>query len=227
MTGAAAAYEHLTAIEPRFMRLQGIYGDPDPFEWFDGGRTGTSKFAAMVLHIVSQRISALASFTVYDRIATATGGVPNPGSLLTLGERQLRATGLSHAKASCILDLARRQAAGEIELEDMEQLRDEQVIDALTETRGVGVWSAQAFLLRQLHRPDVIPAADMALRRAICTLWELARPPTLGAVQALARPWAPYRSYAAALLWRSLAPPGTPYDPKQRALLVLSNRTAR
>jgi 3-methyladenine DNA glycosylase/8-oxoguanine DNA glycosylase len=87
-------------------RLASAYGRPDPFEWFDGGRTGTSKFAAMILHITGQRISAAAAFTVFDRITAASGAVPDARSLLTLGLARLRALGLPDAKARCLLELA-------------------------------------------------------------------------------------------------------------------------
>src|ERR1700743_1488836 len=80
-----AAYEALAGTEPVMARLAGAYGRPDPFEWFDGGRTGTSKFAAMILHITGQRISAAAAFTIYDRITAASGALPDASSLLTLG----------------------------------------------------------------------------------------------------------------------------------------------
>jgi hypothetical protein len=61
-----------------FARLITVYGRPDPFEWHDGGRTGSSQFAAMLLHIVGQQISAVAAFAIYDRISAATGGSPAP-----------------------------------------------------------------------------------------------------------------------------------------------------
>jgi DNA-3-methyladenine glycosylase II len=199
-------------------RLLSVYGQPDPFEWSDGGRTGSSLFAAMVLHVTGQRISAAAAFTVFDRITAAAGSIPSPDALLALGSGGLRALGLSGSKAGCLLELSRRQSAGFIDLENMEALSDEDVTSALTAIPGIGLWSAQAFLVRQLRRPDILPAADTGLRRAIAREWRLAAPPTPRQVQDRATAWAPYRSYAAALLWRSLRPPGEPSDPKARAL---------
>jgi DNA-3-methyladenine glycosylase II len=151
-------YRALARSEPVMARLAGVYGCPDPFEWFDGGRTGTSGFAAMVLHVTGQRISAAAAFTVFDRITETAGRTPDADALLALGTARLRALGLSGAKAGCLLELARRQASGLIDLEAM---------SALTAIPGIGLWSAQAFLLRQLRRPDVLPAADTGIRRAV------------------------------------------------------------
>jgi DNA-3-methyladenine glycosylase II len=208
-------------------RLVSVYGHPDPFEWSDGGRTGSSPFAAMVLHITGQRISAAAAFTVFDRITAAGGNIPGPETLLALGADPLRALGLSRAKAGCLVELASRQAAGIIDLENMGALSDDEVTSALTAVPGIGLWSAQAFLVRQLRRPDILPAGDTGIRRAIAREWRLAGPPTPRQVQDRAAAWAPYRSYAAALLWRSLRPPGEPSDPKARALASAARRESR
>ena len=221
-----AAYQALAGTEPVLARLAGAYGRPDPFEWFDGGRTGTSKFAAMLLHITGQRISAAAAFTIYDRITAASGAVPDASTLLTLGAARLRAVGLADAKTRCLLELAGRQEAGLIDLESMSALTDDEVTSALVAVPGIGLWSAQAFLLRQLHRPDVLPATDTGIRRAIGREWNLPRPPTRHQVGTMSAAWAPYRSYAAALLWRSLRPPGEPSDPKARALARASRAQA-
>jgi 3-methyladenine DNA glycosylase/8-oxoguanine DNA glycosylase len=83
---------------------------------------------------------------------------------------------------------------------------------------GIGLWSAQTFLIHQLHRPDVLPAGDGGIRRAIQQAWELDELPAVNEVRDRAAGWAPYRSYAAALLWRSLRPADEPSDPKARAL---------
>jgi 3-methyladenine DNA glycosylase/8-oxoguanine DNA glycosylase len=214
------AYQFLAAGEPVFARLTGDYGHPDPFEWFDGGRTGGSKFAAMILHVTGQRIAAAAAaaFTVFDRVAGAADGIPQAAALLSLGRTGLRALGLSGAKADCLLALSRRQADGTVDLENMQALGDDEVIAVLTAIPGIGLWSAQAFLLRQLHRPDVLPAGDTGIRRAIAEAWFLASLPTPSQVAGRAAAWAPYRSYASALLWKSLRPPGELSDPKARAL---------
>jgi 3-methyladenine DNA glycosylase/8-oxoguanine DNA glycosylase len=219
--GSVRAYRHLTGIEPVFARLVDEYGHPDPFEWFDGGRTGTSLFAAMALHVIGQRISAAAAFTVFDRVAAATGGddrVPTPDGVLRLGADGLRAAGLTWAKARCLVELAGRQADGRIDLDRLASLGDDDVVAALREVPGIGLWSAQAFLIRQLHREDVLPADDTGLRRAVELAWALPALPTPRQVRDRGTAWAPYRSYAAAVLWRSLRPSTEPADPKARAL---------
>ncbi|MFJ8613539.1 DNA-3-methyladenine glycosylase family protein [Streptomyces sp. NPDC093675] len=219
-------YARLAAKEKVFADLVSEYGRPDPFVWFDGGRTGSSLFAAMLLHMVGQRISAVAAFTVYDRISEAVGGLPTPEGVLALGADRLRGLGLSPAKADYVTDLARHQAARTVDLQAMSGLDDDAVIDALTSVKGVGRWSAQAFLMRQLRRPDVLPAEDEGIRRAVRARWSLTHLPTVGEVRKMSADWSPYRSFASALLWKSLYPPGEASDPKERAVLRAKESSA-
>lgn len=212
------AYRKLAKREPIFARLITEYGRPSPFEWHDGGRTGTSQFAAMLLHIVGQQISAKAAFAIYDRITAATDGAPTPESILALGAQTLRERGLSTAKARYALALADSQVTGAFDIEHLDTTDDTTVLATLTSVPGIGVWSAETFLVHNLHRPDILPADDLGIRRAIQRQWSLEDLPPVKTVRAQGQTWAPYRTYAAALLWRSLAPPGEPSDPKQRAL---------
>jgi DNA-3-methyladenine glycosylase II len=219
-------YRSLAALDPVLADLMQGYGQPDPFEWSDGGRTGSSRFAAMMLHIVGQQISTVVAFVIFDRIAAATGGVPTPDAILALGAERLRECGLSRAKAGYILDLARSQASGLIDLEAMAALGDAEAIAALTAVRGIGLWSAEMFLIHQLHRPDVLPAGDVGLRRAIGIAWELPAVPGVNEVRTRAAAWSPHRTYAATLLWRSLRPVEEPFDQKARALDRAADRAA-
>ena len=118
----ARAYRDLTQAEPVFARLITEYGPQDPFAWHDGGRTGSGKFAAMLLHIVGQQISAAVAFAIYDRISAAAGGIPAPAAILNLGQERLRACGLSAAKAGYVLALAEAQASGTIDIEHLDEL---------------------------------------------------------------------------------------------------------
>ncbi|MFB9830758.1 DNA-3-methyladenine glycosylase family protein [Actinoallomurus acaciae] len=211
-------YRFLAHRDPVLARLVEEYGHPDPFEWHDGGRTGSSNFAAMTLHIVGQQISAVVAFVVFDRIAAATGGIPTPDGVIALGTERLRECGLSRAKAAYVLDLAHRQTNGLIDIENMADLDDGTAIAALTAVKGIGLWSAQTFLIHQLHRGDVLPAGDVGIRRAIGRAWQRQSPPAVEEVRKMATAWAPYRTYAATLLWSSLRPAGELADPKARAL---------
>jgi DNA-3-methyladenine glycosylase II len=204
---ATGAYDALAASDLVLSRLAGIYGRPDPFISGDGGRTGSDDFVGMVLHIVAQQISWPAALTIFDRIAVAAGGRPTTATLAQVGVDGLRACGLSRARASSLLDLAARQDSGLIDVTGMRGLPDDEVTAALTSVRGVGAWTAQMFLIHQLHRPDVLPAGDLGIRHGVQVAWHLTVMPSVRQVQERGAVWAPHRTYAAALLWRSLQPP--------------------
>ncbi|MFI6567208.1 DNA-3-methyladenine glycosylase family protein [Streptomyces sp. NPDC050534] len=203
----ATAYGHLTAADPVLKQLVGSVGQPDPFTREGRGYPASSNFAAMALHIVCQQISTAAALTIFGRISASMGGDVTPAGLLALPEDRLRACGLSQAKASYLHDLARRQAEGAIDLENMAGVDDATALADLTAVRGVGLWSAQMFLIHQLKRSDVLPAEDIGIRRAIERAWQLDTMPEIEDTRRRALPWAPYRTYAAALLWSSLSSP--------------------
>ncbi len=197
-------YPELARRDPVLAALVRRLGTPDPFAFPDGGRTGGSDFAALVLHIVSQQISTVVAFVLFDRMRDAIGRVPDPAGILALGHDKLRACGLSNAKADYVLGLASAQLDGRIDVEALAGLTDADAFAALTSIRGIGRWSAEMFLLLQLHRPDIVPAADIGIRRAVMRAWELPEMPTTDEVRRRAAAWSPYGSYAVALLWTSL-----------------------
>jgi len=203
---AGTAYATLLRTDPVLRQLADLYGRPDPFAWEDGGRTGTSSFAALLLHIAGQQISTAVAFVVFDRMAAALGGVPDPEGVSSLGRQRLRSFGMSQAKAEYMVGLADAQLAGAVDVEHLDHLEDAQAIAALTSVRGIGVWSAEMFLIHQLHRPDVLPAGDLGIRHAVQAAWGLPALPSIAEVREQGSTWAPYRSYAAALLWSSRRP---------------------
>jgi DNA-3-methyladenine glycosylase II len=173
----------------------------------------------MLVHIVGQQLSVAASFTIYDRLVRAVGGgVPTPNAVALLGVDGLRACGLSAPKAEYALALAEAEGAGGLDIEHLDEVPDEEVVARLTAVRGVGLSSAHTFLVRNLGRPDVLPEANNGIRRAIQRLWETPNPPTPAEVRERGEGWAPYRSYAAALLWRSLSTTPQPRAAREEQL---------
>ena len=114
------------------------------------------------------------------------------------------AVGLSRAKVTYLRSLAEHVIAGDLELERMESLGDEEVIAELTAVKGLGLWTAQMFLIFHLERPDVLPVGDLGVRRAIERAYALDAMPSPEEMEGIAEPWRPYRSVASRYLWRSL-----------------------
>jgi DNA-3-methyladenine glycosylase II len=127
-----------------------------------------------------------------------------PGEILSLGNRDLRGVGLSQQKTKYLRDLAERTRQGQIEFARLPRLSDREVIAHLVVVKGVGVWTAQMFLLFALRRPDVLATGDLGIRSAIRTAYRLRTLPTPGRIERLAAEWHPHCSVACWYLWRSL-----------------------
>jgi len=163
-------------------------------------------YGALVRAITGQQLSVKAAASIYRRLAARFGDrPPTPLQLLAEEPEELRAAaGLSRAKVSYLRSLAEHVLSGELELERLEELDDEQVIAELTAVKGIGAWSAHMFLMFHLRRPDVLPVGDLGIRRAIERAYGLEGLPDAATMEELAEPWRPHRTLACRYLWRSL-----------------------
>jgi DNA-3-methyladenine glycosylase II len=162
-------------------------------------------YGALLRSIVGQQLSTKAARTIYGRMLELFGGhAPTPKQLLAVDPEKIRAAGLSRPKVGYLRDLAQHVEDGELELERLDDLSDEEVIEQLTAVKGIGEWSAHMFLMFHLHRPDVLPVGDQGIRNAIKTQYRLRKPPDAKRMEKIAKPWRPYRTLACLYLWSSL-----------------------
>lgn len=203
VTSVAAGYAVL-GRDPVLDRVIQKVGTPDPFAFPDGGRTTGNNFAGMVLHIVAQQISMKVALVLYDRLTAALGGPPTPVGVLGLDLDQLRALGMSHSKAAYLHHLADAVVTGDLAIDALDDAGDDDVIIALTRVKGIGPWSAEMFLIHQLRRLDILPAGDLGIRTAVQRAYALTDLPLIADVRRRGAAWAPYRTLASTLLWRSL-----------------------
>jgi DNA-3-methyladenine glycosylase II len=168
-------------------------------------------YGALLRSIVGQQLSTKAASTIYGRMLDLFGGhPPTPKQLLAVDPDKIRAAGLSRPKISYLRDLAVHVQKGELELEHLDELADEEVIEQLTAVKGIGEWSAHMFLMFHLGRPDVLPVGDQGIRRAVQVEYRLRKIPDAKRLEKIARPWRPYRTLACLYLWSSLDnKPGT------------------
>jgi DNA-3-methyladenine glycosylase II len=163
-------------------------------------------YGALLRAIVGQQLSTKAARTIYLRVLDLFGGAtPGPEQLLEASEKELRGCGLSGRKTEYVRDLARHVLSGELELDRLEQLEDEEVIEEIVAVRGLGRWTAEMFLLFHLQRPDVLSGGDLGIRKAIQVEYGLKEMPTPTRVLEIGESWRPYRSLASLYLWESLA----------------------
>jgi DNA-3-methyladenine glycosylase II len=164
-----------------------------------------SHFDHVVRAIVYQQLSGKAARTIHGRVMDLFGGrPPTPEELAGTSDDRLRSAGLSRQKLGYIKDLAARVAARDVAMDSLHELPDAEIIATLTRVKGVGVWTAQMFLMFRLGRLDVLPIADLGIQTAVQRAYKLRKRPTPAQVEKLGSRWRPYATVASWYLWRSL-----------------------
>jgi DNA-3-methyladenine glycosylase II len=203
-----AALRHLVAADPRLALWIARAGHcalpplsrPEPHHLFDG----------LVSSIVSQQLSTKAASTIMGRVRALgdDGKLPPPPAMLALDDTRLRGAGLSGAKTAGVKDLASKVASGTLRLDDLADLDDDAVIERLVTIRGIGRWTAEMVLMFRFGRADILPVADLGVRKGAMRLARMRELPDAAKLEKLARPWKPFRSVASWYLWRAAeAPP--------------------
>jgi DNA-3-methyladenine glycosylase II len=198
-----AAVEHLRAADPIMAGLIeecGVLPSPprkraDPEE----------HYGALLHAVVNQQLSVKAGAAIYGRLtARFDERTPTPEQLLADDPEELRAAvGLSRSKVGFMRSLAEHILSGELELDRLDSLSDDEVITELVAIKGIGEWTAHMFLMSHLHRPDVMAPGDLGIRRAIERAYSLEEPDR-ESIERLAERWRPNRTLACRYLWRSL-----------------------
>lgn len=162
-------------------------------------------FGTLVRSIVGQQISVKAADSIWARFSSTLSAI-EPDAVLAVSSEDLRACGLSARKVEYISDLARHFSSGQIHVNRWNTMSDAEIIAELTAVRGIGVWTAEMFLIFNQLRPDVYPLDDIGLQRAVALHYfggeRLARKQLAEAGER----WRPWRSVATWYLWRSLDP---------------------
>jgi DNA-3-methyladenine glycosylase II len=188
---------------------------------------GEPTFHSLAESIVYQQLNGKAAETIFNRFAALAGDPLTPEGILKLTPEQMRSVGLSKQKSSYLLDMAERATRGELDFSKLAEMSDEEVIEHLTQVKGVGVWTAHMFLMFTLRRTDILPIGDFGIRMAMFKHYldrsaaknggrskvgkTPARPrkreiklPKPEQMEKIAKLWSPYRSIACWYLWRSL-----------------------
>jgi 3-methyladenine DNA glycosylase/8-oxoguanine DNA glycosylase len=197
------AIAHLKKVDPvlgRVIDQVGRYkGWPD---------SQGSHFDAIARSIVFQQLSGKAAGTIHGRFQGLYGGrTPLPSELVETADEKLRGIGLSRQKSAYLKDLAARVVAGDLPVDTLHELTDDEIITALTQVKGIGRWTAQMFLMFRLGRPDVLPDLDLGIQKGIQRAYKLRKLPPPERVTKIGAKWAPYRTIASWYLWRLLDTP--------------------
>lgn len=193
-----AGLNHLRAVDPIMRELIDRVG---PFTM----RLKRNRFEALVRSIISQQISGGAARSIGLRLEQLLAPKKiAPETLAPLAPEHLRRAGLSPQKTRYILDLSQKVLSGELRLSGLARLPDEHVIRQLIQVKGIGVWTAQMFLMFSLGRMDVFPQDDLGIRAALRNLYHLDDLPDKPTSHRIAGPWRPFATVASWYCWRSL-----------------------
>jgi DNA-3-methyladenine glycosylase II len=162
-------------------------------------------YGALLRSIVGQQLSTKAARTIYERVAALYGGeTPTPQQIIDTDPDDLRAAGLSRAKAAYLRSLAEHVIDGELPIDQLAELPDEEVYEVLTAVKGLGRWTVDMFMIFHLGRPDVLPVGDLGIRKGMQIQYGLDELPKADEMERIAEPWRPHRSLASLYLWESL-----------------------
>lgn len=157
-------------------------------------------FSTLVHIILEQQVSLASAQATYDKLVDLVPQL-NPESVLLLSDEQLRAIGFSRQKTRYVKDLAERVNSKALDLDAFDDMSDQAVRYRLMKVKGIGLWTADVYLLMALSRPDIWPIGDLALVKSLMDVKGLDSRPEKDEIEALIRPWSPWKSVAARVLW--------------------------
>lgn len=199
----AEACEAIGAADPAMAEAIAAYGPCTLVK----GRAAGGAFGALARSICYQQLAGRAAAAIHGRFAALYGGTPTAAAVAATPDDVFRQAGLSANKAASIKDLAAKTLDGTVRLERWAAQTDDEIIERLTLVRGIGPWTAQMFLMFQLNRPDVWPAADFGVGVGYARIHGLPKAPTARELVALGDPYRPYRTIAAWYCWRAVDTP--------------------
>ncbi len=197
-----AALKHLKAADPKLALLIERVGACE-FRV----RTEHDLFQALLRSIVYQQLAGKAAAAILGRVCGCfceDGDLPNPQQILDAPDELLRSAGLSRNKLLAVKDLAQKAIEGIVPTRAQARyLTNEQLIERLTEIRGIGVWTVEMLLIFGLGRPDVLPVTDYGVRKGFQRTFRTRELPKPKQMIKRAEAWRPYRSIASWYLWRA------------------------
>ena len=200
MSDYRASVRHLKRVDPVLARVIESVG-PCRIQL----RTDGTHFQALVRSIVFQQLSGKAAGTIHGRFAALfPGHGPEPAALLTFTDETLRGVGLSRQKIGYLRDLANKVMSGELPLDSVHNMDDDELIEHLVQVKGIGRWTAQMFLMFRLGRRNVLPELDLGIQNAIRRAYRRRKRPSPKEVRRIGAKWSPHSTVACWYLWRSL-----------------------
>ena len=167
--------------------------------------TTSNYFESLIEAIITQQLAGAAAKAISKRFRDLYGKrFPKPADVLKTSDSKLRKTGLSGMKVKYIKDLSKNIESKKLKLRSLSKLSDDEIVEQLTQVKGIGRWTAEMFLIFSLGRMDVLPVGDLGLKKGVQLLNSSTKLPTPDEIEELAEKWRPYRTVATWYLWKSL-----------------------
>jgi DNA-3-methyladenine glycosylase II len=190
----ALAARELASRDQLLANIHAIYGDPPLWQRATGFRT-------LVHIILEQQVSLRSAKSMLLRLEREIQPF-TPERFVALGEPHFRGLGVTRQKSAYLVHLAESIVSGRLSLRGLARLNDDQALVRLTGIKGIGLWSANIYLLMAMRRADIWPAGDLALAVAVKELKGLATRPSPQELEEIAEQWRPHRAVAARMLWQ-------------------------
>ena len=180
---------------------------------FNKGFLTTRKdpFFSLCRTIIGQQISTKAADSIWLKFEKKCKKKIIPKNVLNLSSSTLRSAGLSRQKISYLKNIAKSFKNKSFKIRDLKNMNDEQAIGYITQLKGLGIWSAQMFLMFNLNRPDIFPTKDIGLVRAISKNYKTSYPPSERFLNKISKLHLGYRSVFTWYMWRSIDPTDVEY----------------
>lgn len=197
----AHAYRHLRKVDPVVGRLIDKIGPFTPRP--DNG----DPYERMVRSILYQQLAGAAASAIQRKWFGFYGdqtATPTPAQILKTTDEQFRSCGISRQKIGYLRDLAVHASENRLPLDNLNQMTDRQIIDALTQVKGFGEWSVQMLLMFHLGRPDILPVDDLGVRNGMKLAYNFKQTPTPKQAKQIGSKWSPYATVASWYMWQIL-----------------------
>jgi DNA-3-methyladenine glycosylase II len=173
--------------------------------------TKSKPFLSICRTIVGQQISVKAADSIWLKFEIKCKKKINPETILKLPTHNLKSAGLSRQKVSYLKNIAKNFKNKSFNIKDIKKMNDEDAINYITQLKGLGVWSAQMFLMFNLNREDIYPTADIGLLRAISKNYKVSYPPSERYLNKISKLHRDYRTVFTWYMWRSIDPVDVEY----------------
>ena len=173
--------------------------------------TRNNPFFSLCRTIIGQQVSVASADSIWSKFSQKCKNNIKPKTVLKISSRVLKSAGLSRQKISYLKIISKAFENKSFNVREIKKMNDADAIEYITKLKGLGVWSAEMFLMFNLNRPDIFPVKDIGLLRAISKNYKVSYPPSNRFVEKISKLHSGYRTVFTWYMWRSIDPTDVEY----------------